>query len=97
MESQDIFCQELAEFVKNSVSSAELAKVFKALLTPAEVESIVQRLSIFDGLSRGVAQRAIAENLQVGIATVTRGSRAWQEYQRCLEKYFPRPMENTHA
>lgn len=91
MQSLDSYSRELAQFMLATDHPDELARVLKALLTPAEIESIAQRLSILDGISTGVAQREIAETLKVGIATVTRGSRVWQENRECLGKYFPRP------
>jgi TrpR family transcriptional regulator, trp operon repressor len=90
LESQ---CRELARFVLSTSKVEELTHVLKAVLTPAEIESIAQRLSILDGISAGVAQREIAETLRVGIATVTRGSRVWQENRDCLGRYFPRCKE----
>jgi Trp operon repressor len=97
MQMLDHYCRDLARFLGSALSSAggahsidELAHVLRALLTPAEIESIAQRLSILDGISTGIAQREIAETLRVGIATVTRGSRVWQENRACLGKYFPR-------
>ena len=91
-------CRELARFVLSaSTTVEELAHVLKAVLTPAEIESIAQRLCILDGISTGVAQREIAETLRVGIATVTRGSRVWQENRDCLGRYFPRAKEGESA
>ncbi len=90
MDSLDQGCRDLSHFMLAAESSEELTRVLRALLTPGEIESIAQRLSILDGISTGVAQREIAETLRVGIATVTRGSRVWQENRVCLEKYFPR-------
>lgn len=46
------------------------------LLTPAEYTEISKRLQIFKLLRDGVPHRKIAEQLGVGIATVSRGSRA---------------------
>lgn len=46
------------------------------LLTPAEYQEISKRLQIFKLLHEGVPHRKIAETLGVGIATVSRGSRA---------------------
>ena len=97
MQTLDHYCRDLARFVGGAHSSDELALVLRALLTPAEIESIAQRLSILDGISTGVAQREIAETLRVGIATVTRGSRVWQENRECLGKYFPRPARDGAA
>lgn len=91
MQSMELYCKELSKFLGGANSQDELTQVLRSLLTPAEIESIAQRLSILDGISLGVAQREIAETLRVGIATVTRGSRVWQENRDCLGKYFPRP------
>ncbi len=94
MRPVDEQCWDIAYFVKNSDSAEELALLLKAILTPAEIESIAQRLSILDGLSTGVAQREIAETLRVGIATVTRGSRVWQENRDYLGRFFPREKDS---
>lgn len=48
----------------------------ESLLTPAEYTEISKRLQIFEQLKAGVPHRKIAEQLGVGIATVSRGSRA---------------------
>ena len=96
-------CGELAHFVRLPQSEGELARLLKAVLTPAEIESISQRLCILDGIATGVPQREIAESLRVGIATVTRGSRVWQENRADLGGYFPRvavespPVENCRS
>lgn len=51
----------------------------ESLLTPAEYQEISKRLQIFKLLNEGVAHRKIAEMLGVGIATVSRGSRALRD------------------
>jgi TrpR family transcriptional regulator, trp operon repressor len=51
----------------------------ESLLTPAEYQEISKRLQIFKLLNEGVAHRKIAELLGVGIATVSRGSRALRD------------------
>lgn len=97
MQSLESQCRELSRFVLSTKTVEELSHVLRAVLTPAEIESIAQRLAILDGISTGVAQREIAETLRVGIATVTRGSRVWQENRDCLGKYFPRVKETPAA
>ncbi|MBT3864682.1 transcriptional regulator [Candidatus Peregrinibacteria bacterium] len=51
----------------------------KMVLTPKELEEIPKRIEIFDQLRKGTPQRKIAKELNVGIATVTRGSRELQK------------------
>jgi len=56
-----------------------MAHCLEQLLTPSEYEEIVKRLQIFRMLVQGVPQRKIAEQLGVGIATVSRGARALKD------------------
>ncbi|MGB2181656.1 MAG: Trp family transcriptional regulator, partial [Pseudomonadales bacterium] len=53
-------------------------EALEALLTPYEQEEVIHRLQIFTLLTKGLSQREIAKQLGVGIATVTRGSKALQ-------------------
>jgi TrpR family transcriptional regulator, trp operon repressor len=49
------------------------------LLTQKELEELPTRLSIVKMLKKGLPQHKIAEQLNVGIATVTRGSKELQK------------------
>lgn len=90
---------------KNSQYKRELASVFaqiddkklafnflEDLLTPGEFEEIAKRLQIAKRLDKGEAQRKIADDLGVGIATVTRGSREMRDknggFNKVLEKFY---------
>ena len=55
--------------------------VLRELLTDSELTEISNRLQIFQMLKQGVPQRRIADELGVGIATVTRGSKALKAKQ----------------
>ena len=52
-----------------------LADFIKEILTPREFENISVRWQIVKRLERGEHHQAIAEDLHLGVATVTRGSR----------------------
>jgi TrpR family trp operon transcriptional repressor len=52
----------------------ELYSFFIGILTPKELEEIPTRLEIIKMLKKGIPQHEIAEQLGIGIATVTRGS-----------------------
>jgi len=69
----------LIEFLSQVDDQALLEKRLRALLTPNEINEMLHRLQILSLLEQGVPQRDIAKQLGVGIATVTRGSRALKE------------------
>lgn len=71
--------QPLIEFLSQVDDQVLLEKRLRALLTPNEINEMLHRLQILSLLEQGVPQRDIAKQLGVGIATVTRGSRALKE------------------
>lgn len=78
---------ELVEFLRQARDTEELAALLRALLTPAELREIPNRLKITQLLKQGVPQRDIARQLGVGIATVTRGSKALRDIGPLLDAY----------
>ena len=78
--------QILIDYLLGTSDRQLLERKLQALLTSKEVSEMEHRLQILDLLEQGLPQREIAERLGVGIATVTRGARAWL----CLpEERFP--------
>ncbi|NRB40718.1 MAG: helix-turn-helix domain-containing protein [Pseudomonadales bacterium] len=73
--------QALIEHLFSAESNSTLKEKLEDLLTPSEMSEISNRLQIFRLLQTGMPQRQIAEQLGVGIATVTRGSRALKNRQ----------------
>lgn len=71
--------QNLIHYFLDTQDAAVMEKKLNALLTPNEISEMQHRLQIFQLLEEGVPQREIAKQLGVGIATVTRGSRALKE------------------
>lgn len=67
---------ELIEHLLAIEDRSAMDAALDSLLTPAEYTEISKRLQIFKLLREGVPHRKIAETLGVGIATVSRGSRA---------------------
>lgn len=76
MNTEQQYITELVEHLMAIRSGEQMEKALRDLLTPSEFSEVVKRLQIFKLLEQGVPQRQIAETLGVGIATVTRGSRA---------------------
>ncbi|WP_191602026.1 Trp family transcriptional regulator [Marinomonas algicola] len=73
--------QELAKYFLAARDEGQMQKLLQGLLTPNEVSEMRKRLQIFTLLKEGVSQREISKQLGVGIATVTRGSRALKELE----------------
>lgn len=68
--------KEVVEVVHKIAEDKQLlADFIRDILTPREFENIGVRWQIVKRLGKGEYQESIAENLHLGIATVTRGSR----------------------
>jgi len=63
-----------------------LVEFMQGILTPSEYRDLVMRWQIAKKLSNKENQRAVAGDLGVGIATVTRGSRELQKESSGLKK-----------
>lgn len=71
----------LAQLIKTLIkikSEQEMEDFLYGILTQKELKEIPTRLQIIKKLKAGIAQHQIAADLNVGIATVTRGSKEIQ-------------------
>ena len=68
----------VVDYLLTQTTVEQMSAALEGLLTPYEQQELINRLQIFELLSQGVSQRQVAQKLGVGIATVTRGSRAIQ-------------------
>ena len=66
--------EELVQTLLKISSKEEMEEFLKGILTPKELLEIPNRLKIVKMLKKGIAQQEIAQELKVGVATVTRGS-----------------------
>ncbi len=69
---------ELASIMTH-IEPALLVSFLDSLLTPREKSDIAKRWALVKLLDRGLTQRKIAEDLQISLCKITRGSR---EYRR---------------
>ncbi len=67
--------------------TTHLTQLMNAILTEKEQQELANRLLIFAMLQKGRPQREISEKLKVGIATVSRGAKAYQHYD--VDKLLP--------
>lgn len=68
----------LVQKLANTQEAKDIQHLLNALLTDKEQHEIANRIKIFALLQQGLPQRAISEQLGVGIATVSRGAKAYQ-------------------
>lgn len=73
--SRDVRLNFLIETILKIKTGKEMFEFLLGILTSAELEEIKTRLEIVKMLKSGVAQHKIAKELNVGVATVTRGSK----------------------
>ena len=59
-------------------TAKEMSEFLKGILTPKEITELAARIEIVKQLKKGKPQREIADDLGVGVATVTRGSKELQ-------------------
>ena len=69
----------LSKLFANTNDINDIKLLLKALFTIKELKEFDNRLRIFQLLMQGKKHREISEDLNVGIATVTRGSLAFEK------------------
>lgn len=76
-----------------SISSPEEMEAFlEEILTEAELCDVTLRWRLLEMLSKGVSQRKIAEELQISLCKITRGSRILKNPQSTSGKILKSPM-----
>jgi TrpR family transcriptional regulator, trp operon repressor len=71
--------EELARVLTGIDNTEEMMEFLRGLLTEGELAEISQRVQIVKKLKAGVPQHKIAQEMGVGVATVTRGSKEIQK------------------
>lgn len=89
--------QELAQLFKKAQSSQQVQALLQDILTPTEIEQLIERLQIVKMLASGAPQRAIKKKLKVSIAMITRGSHALQKTHGGFPIYIKHFVSNAHA
>ena len=69
-----ITINQLIETILSLKTKDQMENLLLGILTPQELEQLPVRLEVVKRLKKGHPQRKIADDLGVGIATVTRGA-----------------------
>lgn len=81
---------ELVDLLSGIAVNSTMSDTLSNLLTPQELEEMALRLQIFKGLLDNKSQRQLAKELNVSLATVSRGSRELQYGRAGLKKVLSR-------
>lgn len=74
MFSQLSSLKKIAQVFLSFKTESQMIDFLQGLFTPKELEQLPIRLEIVKRLKQGQSQRQIAQDLKIGIATVTRGA-----------------------
>jgi TrpR family trp operon transcriptional repressor len=66
---------ELVKAFASQKTDGDMLEFLKGILTPKELTELSTRLQIVKLIKKGLPHQEIARRLEVGVATVTRGSR----------------------
>lgn len=80
MSTTESYPKPLLDFL-HADNEQQLFEKLDCLLTPTELYELNNRIKILQMLQQGMPQRAIAKELGVAIATVSRGARALKNIQ----------------
>lgn len=84
------YAEELVDILSGIAVSTTMSDTLSNLLTPQEMEEMALRLQIFKGLLNNKSQRDLAKELNVSLATVSRGSRELKYGKPGLRKVLAR-------
>lgn len=80
MSNNQMAYQYLLNYLCDNNDKQKLEQMLNALLTQKEQQELANRVLIFAMLQQNKTQREISETLGVGIATVSRGAKAFQKH-----------------
>jgi Trp operon repressor len=75
----------LIQLLQQQQQALDWQQFLQASLTDKELEMLRERWAIFARLRSGQPQRIIAQELRAGIATVTRGAKAYRQQRAYID------------
>lgn len=77
---------ELIGIFSEETDKAVMRKMLEELLTPAEREDIAKRWYLLKELYKGTPQRKIAQDMEISLCKITRGSRILKQDDSVFRK-----------
>ncbi len=93
MKQEEKYKKELSRVLTSIQQNADMDAFLTDLFTEGEYREFAMRWQVVKRLAKHMPQRSIAEELDIGIGTVTRGSKEFQQkksgFVHIIKKYFP--------
>ncbi len=84
----DVAYQYLLNLLCDIDQQTHLSPLLDTIMTEKEQQELINRIKIFAYLQKGTPQREISSTLGVGIATVSRGAKAFRQYR--IDELLPK-------
>ena len=89
--------EDLLKIVLSIKDKEELKSFIDDMFTEKEVEDVVQRYLLMDGLYKGKSQRDIARDRSMSLCKITRGSKMLKKKEGFMRKFFSNKYDDfTH-
>ena len=85
---------QISEILSKIKSKNDLENFLLEILTKSEVETLYKRWRILTMLKEGYTQREIAQELNVSLCKVTRGSKILKDKNAIITKYLDKEFKN---
>lgn len=88
--------QEIIEIFTQTSDRKEMRKLFDELFTISEEKDIAKRWYIMKELYKGTPQRHIADDMEVSLCKITRGSRILKDEDSAFRAILSDMFDETH-
>jgi len=88
--------QEIIDIFSKTTDKREMRKLFDELFTSSEELDIAKRWYIMKELYKGTSQRRIAQDMEVSLCKITRGSRILKDDDSAFRAILSEMFDETH-
>lgn len=88
--------QEIIEIFAETTDKKEMRKLFDELFTSSEEKDISKRWYIMKELYKGTPQRHIANDMEVSLCKITRGSKILKDEESAFRAILRDMFDETH-
>lgn len=88
--------EELVEIFSKETDKQNMRKLFKEILTPAELTDVAKRWYLMKEIYKGTSQRKIAQDMEISLCKITRGSKVLKDTDSQFRKILGEMYDEDH-